>query len=75
MARSNPGRLIRFGSVRDPNTVYGLADSSLVCLSVEKGTLKIQTVANLSSLTGMGPGQGEDSEDAATLYAMGERNK
>jgi hypothetical protein len=55
IARSDPGRLIRFGSVKDPNAVYGLADSSLVCLSVEKGALKIQTVADLSRLTGMGP--------------------
>jgi hypothetical protein len=56
IARSNPGRPIQFGSVKDPNTVYGLADSSLVSLSVAKGALKIQTVADLGSLTGMGPG-------------------
>jgi hypothetical protein len=55
IARSNPGRLVRLGSVKDPNTVYGLADSSLVCLSVETGALKIQTVADLGSLTGVGP--------------------
>jgi len=52
IATSDPGRLIRFGSVKDPNTVYGLADSSLVCVSVEKGVLKIQAVADLGSLTG-----------------------
>jgi hypothetical protein len=55
IAEGNPGRLIKLGSVKDPNTVYGLADSSLVCLSVEKGALKIQTVADLSRLTGIGP--------------------
>jgi hypothetical protein len=55
IARSNPGRLIKFGSVKDPNAVYGLADSSLVCLSVEKGALKMQAVADLGSLTGVGP--------------------
>jgi hypothetical protein len=54
IARSNPGRLVRFGSVKDPNTVYGLADNGLVCLSVEKGALKIHTVADLGGLTGTG---------------------
>jgi hypothetical protein len=52
IATSDPGRLIEFGSVKDPNTVYGLAESSLVCVSVEKGALKVQTVADLGSLTG-----------------------
>ncbi len=54
IATSDPGRLITFGSVKDPNTVYALADSSLVCVSVEKGALKVQTVADLASLTGIG---------------------
>lgn len=54
IATSDPGRLITFGSVKDSNTVYGLADSSLVCVSVEKGALKVQTVADLGSLTGIG---------------------
>jgi hypothetical protein len=52
IARSDPGRLIQFGSVKDPNTVYALADSSLVCLSVVKRALKIQTVADLEKLEG-----------------------
>ena len=55
IARSNPGRLIRLGSVKDPNTVYGLADSSLVRLSLAEGTLKIQTVADLEKVKQMGP--------------------
>jgi hypothetical protein len=54
IARSNPRRLIQFGSIKDPNTVYGLADRSLVCPSVEQGALKIQAVADLGSLTGAG---------------------
>jgi len=54
IARGNPGRLIKLGSVKDPNTVYGLADSSLVCLSVTKGVLTIQTVADLDNVTKTG---------------------
>ena len=53
IARSNPGRLVTFGSVRHPSSVYGLADDSLVCLSVKKGTLKIQTVADLDNIARM----------------------
>lgn len=55
IARSSPGRLIEFGSLKDPNTVYGLADSSLVCLSVAEGTLKSQTVADLEKVKQIGP--------------------
>jgi hypothetical protein len=55
IARTDPGKLIQFGSVKDADTVYGLADRTLVRVSVEKGTLKIQTVADLSDLTGAGP--------------------
>jgi hypothetical protein len=54
IARSDPGRLIKFGSVKDANTVYGLADDSLVCVSVVQGALKIQTVADLDKMTKTG---------------------
>ncbi len=55
IGRSDPGRLVKFGSVKDPDTVYGLADDSLVCLSVAKGALTIQKVADLDNVTKMGP--------------------
>ncbi len=51
IGRSDPGRLIKFGSVKDANTVYALADSDLVCVRVEKGSLSIDTVSDLHDAT------------------------
>jgi hypothetical protein len=46
--RTNPGRTIYFGSIgKDPNTVYGLADSVLLRVCVEKGSLNIHQVCDL----------------------------
>jgi len=47
--RTNPGRTIKFGSIgKDPNTVYGLAGSMLLRVSVENGNLNIEEVVDLS---------------------------
>lgn len=46
--RINPGKLIRFGSPRDQNTVYALTDSTLLRVSVENETLNIHTVCDLN---------------------------
>jgi hypothetical protein len=46
--RTNPGKLIRFGSPRDQNTVYALTDSTLLRVSVENETLNIHTVCDLN---------------------------
>lgn len=43
----DPGRLMKFGSVRGPNTVYAIADSDLVRICIEKGSLRIDTVSDL----------------------------
>jgi hypothetical protein len=55
IARSHPQKFIQFGSIKDSNTLYGLAERSLVCVSVEKGALKTQVVADLGNLTGVNP--------------------
>jgi len=47
ISKANPGRLIKFGSVKDPNTVYAWADSELVRVCLEKGSLHIETVCDL----------------------------
>ncbi len=46
--RTNPGKLIRFGSPRDQNTVYALTDSTLLRVSIENETLNIHTVCDLN---------------------------
>lgn len=47
--RTNPGRTIRFGSIgKDPNTVYGLADSALLRIRVENRSLNIDQVCDLA---------------------------
>jgi hypothetical protein len=47
--RTNPGRTIRFGPVgKDPSTVYGLAGSMLLRVSLEDGSLNIEEVVDLS---------------------------
>ena len=47
--RTNPGRTIYFGSIgKDPNTVYGLADSVLLRIRVENGRLNIHQVCDLA---------------------------
>jgi len=49
LSRTNPGREIRFGSVcKDPNTVYGLAGSTLLRVRLESGNLSIQEVCDLA---------------------------
>jgi WD40 repeat protein len=45
--RTNPGKIIRFGSPRDQNTVYALTDSTLLRVSVENETVNIRTVCDL----------------------------
>ena len=47
--RTNPGRTIKFGPVgKDPNTVYGLAGSMLLRVSLEDGSLNVEEVVDLS---------------------------
>ena len=48
--RTNPKSTIRLGSIgKDPNTVYGLSDSSLLRICVEDGGLNIQEVCELAN--------------------------
>ncbi|MHC4507510.1 MAG: hypothetical protein ACYTAO_00940 [Planctomycetota bacterium] len=50
MSKTNPRRTIRFGSIgRNPNSVYGLADSVLLHICVKKGSLNIQEVCDLAN--------------------------
>ncbi len=47
--RTNPKSAIHLGSIgKDPNTVYGLSDSSLLRICVEDGDLNIQEVCELA---------------------------
>jgi len=49
ISRTNPGRTINFGPFgEDPNTVYGLADSILLRVSLEKGNFTIKEVVDLA---------------------------
>ena len=49
--RTNPGRPIHFGSIgKDQNTVYGVARSTLLRVSIVEGHLKIQEVGDLESV-------------------------
>ena len=54
----DPGRLIRLGSVKDPNTVYALADSYLVRICVENGSLSLDTVSDLHDASRIKFGEG-----------------
>ena len=49
IARINPAKAIVLGSLgEDPNTVYGLADSVLLRISVKDRSLKIQEICDLA---------------------------
>lgn len=47
ISRSDPKRLIKFGSIKDPNTVYAVVDTNLVRICVEKDSLSMDTVIDL----------------------------
>lgn len=47
--RINPGKIIRFGPQKDRNTVYALADNTLLRVSVENKTVNIHTVCDLDN--------------------------
>lgn len=50
LSQINPEKAIRFGSVgENPNTVYGLVGSVLLCLRMENGSLNIQEVCDLAN--------------------------
>ena len=61
ISRSDPRGLIKFGSVKDPNTVYALADSDLVRVSVEKGSLSVETVSDLHNASKINLDEGNSS--------------
>ncbi len=46
--KSAPGRIVKLGSVKDPNTVYGIAGSMLLRVSVVNGHLRTQEVCDLT---------------------------
>lgn len=49
--RANPGKVVLFGSTTgDSGTVYGLADSTLLRISVRDGRLSIEETCNLAKL-------------------------
>jgi hypothetical protein len=48
-AKINPGKVIFFGPVgKDPSTVYGLANSTLLYIHVEDGSVIVQEVCDLA---------------------------
>jgi hypothetical protein len=49
ISRTDPGELIDFGSIgKNPDTIYGLAESKLLRISLENANLKIQEVCNFA---------------------------
>lgn len=53
IGRTDPGRMIQFGPIaEDPNTVYGLANSTLVQVSIENGQLSVRDLCDLRKKMG-----------------------
>ena len=53
MGRMDPGRVIDFGPIgEDPNTVYGLADNTLVQISIDNGQLSVRDLCDLKKKMG-----------------------
>lgn len=61
--RINPGNIIHFGPQKDRNTVYGLADNTLLRVSVENKTVNIHTVCDLDNAQFIIPKQFNPKEE------------
>lgn len=61
--RINPGKIIQFGPLKDRNTVYGLADNTLLRVSVENKTINIHTVSDLDNTQFIVPKQFNSKEE------------